>query len=46
MDLSEAISVMEKLRNEASDSKESESQALEVIGKMQMQLETVAKLKV
>lgn len=43
MDLSEAISVMEKLRNEASDCKESESRALEVIGKMQMQLETVNK---
>lgn len=43
MDLSEAISVMEKLRNEASNCKESESRALEVIGKMQMQLETVNK---
>jgi chromosome segregation ATPase len=43
MDLSEAISIMEKLKNEASDCKESESRALEVIGKMQMQLETVNK---
>lgn len=43
MDLSEAISIMEKLKNEASDCKDSESRALEVIGKMQMQLETVNK---
>ncbi|CAJ2632663.1 unnamed protein product [Trifolium pratense] len=43
MDLGEAISIMEKLKNEASDCKESESRALEVIGKMQMHLETVNK---
>ncbi|XP_058766644.1 interactor of constitutive active ROPs 2, chloroplastic-like [Vicia villosa] len=43
MDLSEAISIMEKLKFEASDCKDSESRALEVIGKMQMQLETVNK---
>ncbi|KAL5059951.1 hypothetical protein RYX36_031555 [Vicia faba] len=43
MDLSEAISIMEKLKNEASECKDSESRALEVIGKMQMQLETVNK---
>lgn len=43
MDLGEAFSMLEKLKNEASDCKASESMALEVIGKMQMQLEAVNK---
>lgn len=40
MELDRTISMVEKLKNEVSDCKESESRALELVGKIQMQLET------
>ncbi|KAL5135296.1 Interactor of constitutive active ROPs 2, chloroplastic [Glycine soja] len=40
MELDKTLSLVEKLKNEVGDCKESESRALEVVGKMQMQLET------
>ncbi|KAK4281449.1 hypothetical protein QN277_012942 [Acacia crassicarpa] len=43
MELSETLSLVEKLKNELSDCKQSESQALEVVGKTQQQLETANK---
>ncbi|MED6119884.1 hypothetical protein PIB30_015834 [Stylosanthes scabra] len=39
MELHETLSFVEKLKNEVSDCKESESRALEIVGKTQMQLE-------
>ncbi|XP_027350944.1 interactor of constitutive active ROPs 2, chloroplastic [Abrus precatorius] len=39
MELDKTLSMVEKLKNDVSDCKESESRALEVVGKMQMQLE-------
>ncbi|KAL2323290.1 hypothetical protein Fmac_027669 [Flemingia macrophylla] len=44
MELDEALTLVEKLKNEARDCKESESRALEVVGKTQMQLETANKI--
>ncbi|KAI4300244.1 hypothetical protein L6164_033641 [Bauhinia variegata] len=43
MELNETLSLVEKLKNEISDCKESESRALEVVGKTQMQLEVANK---
>ncbi|XP_061344193.1 interactor of constitutive active ROPs 2, chloroplastic-like [Gastrolobium bilobum] len=43
MELDETLSLVEKLKNEVRDCKESESRALEVVGKTQMQLETANK---
>ncbi|KAK7393580.1 hypothetical protein VNO78_22138 [Psophocarpus tetragonolobus] len=43
MELDEALALVEKLKNEVSDCKESESQALEVVGKTQLQLEAANK---
>ncbi|KAI4349186.1 hypothetical protein L6164_009812 [Bauhinia variegata] len=43
MELDETLSLVEKLRNEISDCKESESRALEVVGKTQIQLEVANK---
>lgn len=43
IELAETISLVEKLRNEINDCKESESQALEIVGKTQMQLEAANK---
>ncbi|KAL9318329.1 hypothetical protein ACSQ67_014846 [Phaseolus vulgaris] len=43
MELDEALALVEKLKNELNDCKESESQALEVVGKTQMQLEAANK---
>ncbi|XP_019433286.1 PREDICTED: interactor of constitutive active ROPs 2, chloroplastic-like isoform X2 [Lupinus angustifolius] len=43
MELAETLSIVEKLKNEASGCKESESKALEVVSKMEMQLETANK---
>ncbi|CAJ1968469.1 unnamed protein product [Sphenostylis stenocarpa] len=43
MELDEALALVEKLKNEVSDCKESESRALEVVGKTQMQLEAANK---
>ncbi|XP_054793965.1 interactor of constitutive active ROPs 2, chloroplastic-like isoform X2 [Prosopis cineraria] len=43
MELSETLTLVEKLKNEIRDCKGSESQALEVVGKTQLQLETVNK---
>lgn len=43
VELDETLSLVEKLKNEISECKESESQALEVVGKTQMQLETANK---
>ncbi|KAK7267624.1 hypothetical protein RIF29_20302 [Crotalaria pallida] len=43
MELDETISLVEKLKNEVRDCKESESRALEVVGKIQMQLEAANK---
>lgn len=40
MELDKTLSMVEKLKNEVCDCKESESRALEVVGKMQLQLET------
>ncbi|KAK7337033.1 hypothetical protein VNO77_17591 [Canavalia gladiata] len=40
MELDKTLSIAENLKEEISDCKESESKALEVVGKMQMQLET------
>ena len=40
MELADTFSMVEKLKNEVSDCKVSESRALELVGKMQMQLET------
>ncbi|KAK7245177.1 hypothetical protein RIF29_40012 [Crotalaria pallida] len=44
MELADTLSMVKKLKNEVSDCKESESKALEVVGKMQMQLETANKM--
>ncbi|TKY52891.1 Interactor of constitutive active ROPs 2 [Spatholobus suberectus] len=43
VELDEALTLVEKLKNEVSDCKESESRALEVVGKTQMQLEAANK---
>lgn len=43
MELDEALTLVEKLKNEVRDCKESESRALEVVGKTQMQLEAANK---
>ncbi|RZB72434.1 interactor of constitutive active ROPs 2, chloroplastic-like isoform X2 [Glycine soja] len=43
MELDEALTLVEKLKNELSDCKESESRDLEVVGKTQMQLEAANK---
>lgn len=43
MELDEALTLVEKLKNELNDCKESESRALEVVGKTQMQLESANK---
>ncbi|WVY97819.1 hypothetical protein V8G54_029970 [Vigna mungo] len=43
MELDEALTLVEKLKNELSDCKESESRALEVVGKTQMQLASANK---
>ncbi|XP_057741450.1 interactor of constitutive active ROPs 2, chloroplastic-like isoform X1 [Arachis stenosperma] len=43
MELDETLSFVEKLKNEVNDCKESESQALEIVGKTQMQLEAANK---
>ncbi|XP_027937678.1 interactor of constitutive active ROPs 2, chloroplastic isoform X1 [Vigna unguiculata] len=43
MELDEALTLVEKLKSELSDCKESESRALEVVGKTQMQLESANK---
>ncbi|KAG4996147.1 hypothetical protein JHK85_027586 [Glycine max] len=43
MELDEALTLVEKLKSEVIDCKESESRALEVVGKTQMQLEAANK---
>nr|KYP43922.1 hypothetical protein KK1_034604 [Cajanus cajan] len=43
MELDEALTLVEKMKNEVRDCKESESRALEVVGKTQMQLEAANK---
>ncbi|RDX58319.1 Interactor of constitutive active ROPs 2, chloroplastic, partial [Mucuna pruriens] len=43
MELDDALTLVEKLKNEVSDCKESESRALEIVGKTQMQLEEANK---
>nr|XP_007144532.1 hypothetical protein PHAVU_007G163800g [Phaseolus vulgaris]ESW16526.1 hypothetical protein PHAVU_007G163800g [Phaseolus vulgaris] len=43
MELDEALALVEKLKNELNDCKESESRALEVVAKTQMQLESANK---
>ncbi|KAJ1387678.1 putative interactor of constitutive active ROPs 2, chloroplastic-like [Sesbania bispinosa] len=43
MELDETLSLVEKLKNEVSHCKESESRALEIVGKTQMQLEAANK---
>ncbi|KAJ1378026.1 hypothetical protein SESBI_48271 [Sesbania bispinosa] len=42
-ELDETLSLVEKLKNEVSHYKESESRALEIVGKTQMQLEAANK---